>query len=226
MVYRGLYASRTQNPAGQRTAGISGSILQRQVQSSHLPEIIDLAQRKSAELGRTIGIYPETKHPTYHDSIGLSLEEPLVKILKKNGYNNQDSPVFIQSFEVGNLKELNRRIDVPLVQLLDAEGIAPDGTLIEKQPYDFVGSDSRTYGDLRTPEGLEEIAQYAEGIGPWKRMIVSVKGPDLDGDGQLDDVNGDGEVNDADGTLTEPTSLVDDAHDAGLLVHPYTILLG
>lgn len=188
-----------------------------------LQEVIDLAKLKSAETGRTIGIYPETKHPTYHDSIGLSLEEPLVKILQDNGLDKADSPVFIQSFEVGNLKELNTLIHVPLVQLYDATGIELDGTLIERQPYDFVVSgDQRTYGDLRTPEGLEEVKTYADGIGPWKRMIVSVQGTDADGDGNADDVNGDGAVNDADQTLTPPTTLVDDAHAAGLLVHPYT----
>jgi glycerophosphoryl diester phosphodiesterase len=112
---------------------------------------------------------------------------------------------------------------VPLVQLLDAIDVALDGSLIETQPYDFIISgDSRTYGDLRTPDGLAEIATYADGIGPWKRMIVSVKGFDLNGDGQADDVNGDSLVNDADKTLLSPTSLIDDAHIAGLLVHPYT----
>ncbi len=188
-----------------------------------LQEVIDLAKQKSEETGRTIGIYPETKHPTYHDSIGLSLEEPLVDTLKANGYDSKNSPVFIQSFEVGNLKQLNELTDVPLVQLYDAEGIALDGTLIEIQPYDFeVNNDPRTYGDLRTPEGLAEVAQYADGIGPWKRMIVSVASRDNNGDGEADDVTGDGLVDDADRVLTEPTSLVDDAHAAGLLVHPYT----
>jgi alkaline phosphatase len=188
-----------------------------------LQEVIDLAKRKGEEVGRTIGIYPETKHPSYHDSIGLSLEEPLVEILRQNGLDQPDSPVFIQSFEVSNLKELNEQIDVPLVQLFDAADIELDGTLVENQPYDFVLSgDERTYGDLRTPEGLAEVATYADGIGPWKRMIVSVKGTDADGDGKADDVNGDGAVNDADKTLTEPTTLVQDAHAAGLLVHPYT----
>ena len=188
-----------------------------------LQEVIDLAKAKSAETGRTIGIYPETKHPTYHDSVGLSLEEPLVDILKANGYDSADSPVFIQSFEVGNLKELNTRIDVPLVQLLDATGIALDGQLIETKPYDLVVSgDTRTYGDLRSPQGLAEIAEYADGIGPWKRMIVSIRSFDLTGDGVADDITGDGLVNDADGVLTAPTSLIDDAHAAGLLVHPYT----
>ncbi|CAA9328098.1 Glycerophosphoryl diester phosphodiesterase [uncultured Leptolyngbya sp.] len=186
-------------------------------------EVIDLAKQKSEETGRTIGIYPETKHPTYFDSIGLSLEEPLVSTLNKNGYTGKDAPVFIQSFEVGNLKELNKLTDVPLVQLLDAEGIELDGTLIETQPYDFVaGGDSRTYGDLRSPEGLADVAEYADGIGPWKRMIVSVESVDLNGDGEADDVNGDTLINDADKSLTEPTALIKDAHAAGLLVHPYT----
>jgi glycerophosphoryl diester phosphodiesterase len=188
-----------------------------------LQEIIDLAKQKSAETGRTIGIYPETKHPTYHDSIGLSLEEPLVKILKANGWDKKDSPVFIQSFEVSNLKELNKLIDVPLVQLLDAEDIALDGKLIENRPADFVaGGDTRTYGDLRSTEGLKEIATYADGIGPWKRMIVSVQGTDADGDGKADDVNEDGSVNDADKITLPATTLVQDAHKAGLQVHPYT----
>ena len=167
-----------------------------------LQEIIDLAKQKSLETGRTIGIYPETKHPTYFDSIGLSMEEPLVAILKANNYDRKNSPVFIQSFEVGNLKDLNALIDVRLVQLLDAFDVAPDGSLIEISPYDFIVSgDTRTYKDLRTPQGLAEIATYADGIGPWKRMIVSVN---------------------SNNQLLPPTSLVADAHAAGLLVHPYT----
>ncbi len=100
----------------------------------------------------------------------------------------------------------------------------PDGTLVESQPYDFIkSSDKRTYGDLRTPAGLKEIATYADGIGPWKRMIASVKGIDANNDGKADDVNGDGVVNDADKTLVAPTSLITDAHQAGLLVHLYTL---
>lgn len=187
-----------------------------------LQEILDLVKQVEADTGKKIGIYPETKHPTYHDSVGLSLEQPLVDILKKNDFTDP-SRVFIQSFEVGNLKKLNEIIDVPLVQLMDARDIALDGTVIESQPYDFVVSgDSRTYGDLRTPEGLKEVATYADGIGPWKRMIVSVKGTDANGDGLADDINGDGAVDDADKTTLAPTSLVKDAHDAGLLVHPYT----
>ncbi|MBE9037122.1 phytase [aff. Roholtiella sp. LEGE 12411] len=185
-------------------------------------EIIELVKQVENDTGRKIGIYPETKHPTYHDSLGLSLEEPLLATLEKTKFTDP-SRVFIQSFETSNLKELNQKTDIPLIQLLDAVDVNLDGSLIETKPYDFVvNQDSRTYADLRTPEGLQEIATYADGIGPWKRMIVSVQGVDADGDGEADDVNGDGVVNDADKTLTSPTSLVKDAHDAGLLVHPYT----
>jgi glycerophosphoryl diester phosphodiesterase len=149
-------------------------------------EVIDLAKR------RHVGIYPETKHPTYFRSIGLPLEEPLVQALNTNGYRGRNAPVFIQSFEVGNLQRLNRMTNVQLVQLIDATG----------KPYDFVVSgDPRTYADLVTPAGLAEIATYAEGIGPNKNLIVP---------------------RDAQNRLTSPTTLVQDAHQAGLLLHPWT----
>ncbi|HEY9694356.1 MAG TPA: glycerophosphodiester phosphodiesterase [Oculatellaceae cyanobacterium] len=190
-----------------------------------LQEVIDLAKQKSLETNRTIGIYPETKHPTYFDNpayvntvapgpASLSLEEPLVDLLTANGYTTPDAPVFIQSFEVGNLQLLNSLTDVPLVQLFDAS---------TAKPYDFVVSgDPRTYGDLVTPTGLSNISDYANGIGPWKRLIIPANTVDNNGDGQPDDLNGDGIITDADQPLQAPTSLVDDAHNVGLLVHPYT----
>jgi uncharacterized repeat protein (TIGR01451 family) len=208
-------------PQGFRTQIFNGIY-----QIPTLEEIIGLVKQVEKDTGRKIGIYPETKHPTFHDNLGLSLEEPLLATLQKTGFTDPDR-IFIQSFEVSNLKELNQKTDLPLVQLLDAYDVALDGSLIyesvNKQPYDFtVKGDPRTYADLQPPEGLKEISTYADGIGPWKRMIVSVKGVDANGDGQADDVNGDGAVNDADKTTTAPTSLVQDAHAADLLVHPYT----
>lgn len=156
-------------------------------------EVIDLAKQKSAETGRTIGIYPETKHPTYFQSIGLPLEDRLLDVLNKNGYSGPNAPVFIQSFETANLKYLRSKTDVPLVQLFDDRDV---------KPYDFVVSgDSRTYGDLTSPSELTSIATYANGIGPYKRLIVPT---------------------DANNRLLAPTSLIPDAHAAGLLVHPYT----
>jgi glycerophosphoryl diester phosphodiesterase len=115
-------------------------------------------------------------------------------------------------------------IDIPLVQLLDADDVRLDGSLINIQPADFVKSgDKRTYADLQTPAGLAEIKTYADAIGPWKRQIVSVKGTDANNDGKADDINGDGVVNDADKTLLPSTTLITDAHKAGLLVHLYTL---
>ncbi len=155
-------------------------------------EVLELVRRKSAESGRTIGVYPETKHPTYFRSIGLPLEEPLLAALETAGYRGRSAAVYIQSFETGNLKELRRRTDLPLIQLLSAEG----------QPYDLaLAGDRRTYRDLATPAGLAEIATYADGIGPHKRLIVPA------GLG---------------GRLKAPSSLVADAHRVGLLVHPWT----
>uniref|UniRef100_A0A8J7DJC4 Esterase-like activity of phytase family protein n=1 Tax=Desmonostoc muscorum LEGE 12446 TaxID=1828758 RepID=A0A8J7DJC4_DESMC len=203
-----------------------------------LAEIIDLVKEVEAETGKKIGIYPETKHPTYFaqeatyvgttQKINRNISEILIETLKAEHFTDPDR-IFIQSFEVGNLKDLHDRImpnagvDIPLIQLLDAAGIQLNGTLIETQPYDLeVSNDSRTYGDLRTAQGLAEIATYADGIGPWKRMIVSVRGTDANNDGSADDINNDGVVNEADRTLLAPTTLVQDAHNAGLEVHPYT----
>ncbi|MEH2051948.1 esterase-like activity of phytase family protein [Nostoc sp.] len=201
-------------------------------------EIINLVKQVEAETGKKIGIYPETKHPTYFaseatyvgttDKINRNISQLLIDTLKANNFTDP-SRIFIQSFEVSNLKELHNTImpaagvDIPLVQLLDASDIDINGKIIESQPYDLkVSGDTRTYGDLRTPQGLAEVATYADGIGPWKRMIVSVKGTDANGDGKADDVNGDGVVNDADKTTLPPSTLIQDAHNAGLQVHPYT----
>lgn len=158
-----------------------------------LEEVIELAQRKSRETGRMIGIYPETKHPTWHDQEGRSLEEPLLAALAAAKLTERDSPVFIQSFEVANLVELAGKTKVRLVQLFDE---------FDVRPFDFVvKNDPRTYRDLMAPAELAKIAAYAAGIGPWKRTIVEEN---------------------ADKTLKPANSLIEDAHKAGLLVHAYT----
>ena len=197
-----------------------------------LAEIISLIKEMETISGKAVGIYPETKHPTYHDALGLSLEEKLIKTLKEEEFTDPNR-VFIQSFEVANLKELNSKLlpaanlTIPLVQLLDAYDVAADGSLIyadvNARPYDFsVSGDARTYADLQTPEGLSEIATYADGIGPWKPMVRSTKIVDANGDGNADDLNGDGVVNGRDRVASEPSTLVENAHDEGLFVHAYT----
>jgi glycerophosphoryl diester phosphodiesterase len=119
-----------------------------------LEEVLDLVKSQK----RPIGVYPETKHPTYFASIGLAMEAPLVRLLHRYGYRGRHAPVFIQSFEVGNLKKLARMTDLSLVQLLSDTG----------KPWD----DPRTYADLAKPAGLAEIARYARGVGVNKNLMI------------------------------------------------------
>ncbi|WP_447004798.1 glycerophosphodiester phosphodiesterase [Saccharothrix isguenensis] len=157
-----------------------------------LEEVVDLSRRLSRELGRDIGLYPETKHPTYFQEIGLPLEQRLVDVLTRKGLNRPNAKVFVQSFEVANLKQLKSKLRVPLVQLVNSSGA----------PYDFVkAGDKRTYRDLVTVEGLREIRSYASGVGTAKDLVIP---------------------RDSAGFLREPTTLVRDAHAQGLIVHAWT----
>jgi glycerophosphoryl diester phosphodiesterase len=190
-------------------------------------EVLELVRRKSLETGRRIGVYPETKHPTYHRDLGLPLEDRVLAELSRAGMNHRDAPVFIQSFEVSNLQYLRTRTRVRLVQLIDGDSVANDGSVTLAppfdRPYDFAArGDPRTFKDLLTPAGLREIASYADGIGPWKPYLISSRCADANNDGACDDINGDGLVNEADRTMLPPTSVVADAHAAGLVVHPFT----
>jgi len=123
-----------------------------------LQEVIDLAQSSETCDGKDVGIYPETKHPTYFDSIGLSLEEPLVETLEANGYDDELDAVFVQSFEVGNLEQLDTMTDVRLVQLANCTGTPAD--------------DPRPYSQILSRRGLVEVATYADGIGPCKDLVI------------------------------------------------------
>jgi glycerophosphoryl diester phosphodiesterase len=128
-----------------------------------LAEVIALAKRRSKEVGRTIGIYPETKHPTYFASIGKPMERQLVAELKKAGWDSADAPVFIQSFEVNNLKLLHSITRIRLIQLMDASG----------GPADHA---TPSYAAMITPAGLKSVAAYAWGIGPNKDMVDKGEG--------------------------------------------------
>ena len=151
-------------------------------------EILDLLAAVNKERKVPVGVYPETKHPGYFASIGLPHEAALLAMLERYGYRGRSAPVFIQSFEVANLKALRAKSDLPLIQLMDGEGgPADDG--------------KTTYAAMATPAGLKAIAVYADGIGPNKTMVIPR--------GAL-------------GTLGDPTRLVQDAHTAGLKVHPWT----
>lgn len=158
-------------------------------------ELLDLVQRRARELGRPIGVYPETKHPTYFASIDLPFEAPLLAALREAGLDRADAPVFVQSFEGTILKALRKQTKVRLIQLI---GWAP-----QTVPADVAAAGgASTYGEMLTPAGLKAIAAYADGIGPHKSAVQPV-----------------GE----DGRLLPATAVVRDAHAAGLLVHVYTL---
>jgi glycerophosphoryl diester phosphodiesterase len=161
-------------------------------------EILQLRDRESRRRGRAIGVYPETKHPAFHLQLDLALEDRLLAALARHGLADAQAPVFIQSFESANLQYLRRKTRVPLVQLLG------DGAL----EYDAAGVrvlrvSIPQLGDTRggtPPESFDDIATYADAIGPWKRQILRDVGqPTL---------------------LT--AQLIQQAHAAKLRVHAYT----
>ncbi|CAH0722631.1 unnamed protein product, partial [Brenthis ino] len=157
-------------------------------------EIINLVKGLQISLRKTIGLYPEIKHSSHFKNLGLPMEQLLVNTLHRNGYVDSDASVYIQSFEVNNLKELKKLTKLRLIQLYES-----DMTL---QPADQVLERSGlTYGNMSTPEGLAEVARYAAAVGPDKTSIIP---------------------RDADNKLGEPTSFVANAHANGLKVHPYT----
>lgn len=191
-----------------------------------LEEVIDLAKRKSREEGRRIGVYPETKHPTFHQQLGLALEDRLLAVLQKAGWNHRHAPVFIQSFETANLKYLRTRTSVRLIQLVDANDVKADGSLDFTPPFDkpydwTVSGRPGLFRDLLTPQGLAEVRTYADGIGPWKPYLIS-SACLVVVNGACADANGDGKVDDRDRKLLPASEVVANAHKLGLKVHPYT----
>ena len=193
-----------------------------------LQEIVDLVKARRASTGRDIGIYPETKHPTFHRALGLGLEDRLISILNATGWNSRTAPVLVQSFEPGSLKEMRAKgLSTRMVQLVDADDYdLKTGKLSYAAPYDrpydwTVSGDTRLFSAMVTPAGLAEIKTYADGIGPWKPYIVPIKAT-LDAAGNIVDRNGDGKRDYNDASSQPATSLIDDAHKAGLFVHAYT----
>ena len=157
-------------------------------------EVLRWQDEQTRKRGRQVWIYPELKHPTYFREQGLGLEERVAKVLRKHRKDRRDSPVILQSFEPTSVQRMNRLVDNPLVVLLSGANT---------RPWDFeTTGDPRTTADLITPAGLREIASYAQGIGPTLDLVIP---------------------KDAAGRLTEPTTLVRDAHKVGLLLHPYTM---
>ena len=159
-------------------------------------EIIDFVAAEAAARGSIIGIVPELKHSTYFASVGLPLEDRFLSILDAHDYTRRN-PVEIQSFEVANLKylrgKLGRRANLRIMQLVIGQDV---------RPIDVAAAGGKlTFAQMCTPAGLRDIAQYADVVAPPTRSIIPLK---------------------KDGSLAEPSSLVDDAHKAGLRVEPWT----
>ena len=213
---------RAIQPLADRDASFNG-----QFEIPTLEEVIAFVKRKSAEEGRRIGIYPETKHPTYHQQIGLALEDRLLHILQRAGWNHRSAPVIVQSFETANLKYLRSKSSLRLVQLVDADDINADGSLAFNKPYDkpydwVVSGRAGLFKDLLTPAGLAEVRTYADGVGPWKVYLLPSACRAVAAGGGCADVNGDGLVDERDRKLLPATDIVANAHKLGLMVHPYT----
>ena len=197
LVHRGLHAGRAQDAArqGAAAAGAPGQHpLRRPLRDPDLRRGAALVRSEEKRLHRTIGVAPETKHPTYFDSIGLSPEEPMLRTLHRFHLDTRRSKVLIQSFEVGNLQQLNRMTDLPLEQLTEASGA----------PYDKeAAGDPTTYADMTTAAGLRHVATYADWLGPDKDQVLP--------------------RNPATGATGAPSNVVRDSHAAGLHVVIYTI---
>jgi glycerophosphoryl diester phosphodiesterase len=145
--------------AKERIPRLRGTAHDGQYEIPTFAEILDLLAAANKGRDHPVGVYPETKHPSYFAAIGLPHEAPLLAILEKYGYRGRAAPVFIQSFEVGNLKALRAKSDLPLIQLMDGAGGPADDP-------------KATYAMMATPAGLKAVAAYADGIGPNKEMII------------------------------------------------------
>ncbi|ATL26370.1 glycerophosphodiester phosphodiesterase [Streptomyces formicae] len=159
-----------------------------------LEEVLKWADKQGRRRGRPVWLHIETKHPTYFRKLGLGLEEPLAKLLRRYGRHKKNSANFLQSFEPSSIQRLAKLVSAPRVVLLSSAN---------SRPWDFVeAGDPRTVADLIKPAGLTWMAGYAQGIGPTLDLVIPKK---------------------PDGSLGTPTTLVKDAHAAGLILHPYTM---
>jgi glycerophosphoryl diester phosphodiesterase len=182
--------------ARERLPELRGTAFDGRFQVPTFEELLRLVATENARperRHRPVGVYPETKHPSYFAGLGLPLEERLVEMLERHGLDRANAPVFVQSFEVDNLRRLKSLTHVPLIQLIEAAGRPWDVTL---------GRSARTYADMLTPDGMREIARYARGIGVDKILVRPRDGA---------------------GRLRPATRLVSAAHAAGLLVHVFTL---
>ena len=153
-----------------------------------LKEYIELVQGLNKSTGQNIGIYPEIKRPSFHKKEGRDITSIVMGILNNYGYLSGNEKVFVQCFEPETLKRIRKVYPkIPLVQLIGESTWFNNGV---------------DYKVMQTKEGLQQIATYAQGIGPWIGHIYKKK---------------------VSGNTFNPTDLVKLAHEKGLLVHAYTL---
>jgi glycerophosphoryl diester phosphodiesterase len=200
-------------------------------------QIIDIAKAKSASTGRAIAVYPETKNPTWNNAQAIAngcgapgshpLEDALIKILNDNGLNTRNAPVFVQSFEPSSLQYMRTHgLNTKVVQLIDGydidfrTGAVIYNEITDSRPFDWtVAGDPRWFDAMLTPSGLAQIKTYADGIGPWKPQIVPLRITPFPA------TNPDGTPftgSTPQAATQTPTSVISDAHKAGLFVHVFT----
>ncbi|MBC7594255.1 MAG: glycerophosphodiester phosphodiesterase [Kineosporiaceae bacterium] len=156
-------------------------------------EVLDIAEEANRTRDVPVGVYVETKHPSYFNDLGIDLNDLVIDNLERRGANHSASKVIIQSMETGNLRRLRSRTPLTLIQLMDRKGA----------PYDLIAAqDRRTYANLTSTAELATIAEYADGIGPNKSQVIS---------------------RDKRANLKADTGLVGRAHDLDLLVHIWTM---
>jgi glycerophosphoryl diester phosphodiesterase len=215
------YDARTERPTG----------LNGKLPIVTMQEIIDIAKAKSAATGRTLSVYLEAKNPYWNNQQAIAngcgtgthpFEDAIVNLLKANNLNSKDAPVFVQSFDPDSLKYMRSLgLASRVVQLIDGNDVDyTTGAMIymtndaynfvDGRPYSWtLAGDGRYFDAMLTPAGLADIKTYADGIGPWKPQVMTWK------------ATAPGTSLAAVNTVT-PTSLIADAHKAGLFVHSYT----
>lgn len=157
-------------------------------------EVLAMVRAESVREGRTIGVMAELKHAHHYASLGLSMEEAMLADLRRHDLDHARSRVSVMSLEVEVLRRLATQTQIPVVQLLGPA---------DHHPVDLRASgDRRTFGDLTTPAGLDEIDEYADGIGPHTSLLLPP---------------------DAAGRIESPSSLVREAHRRWLTVHAWTL---
>ncbi len=206
-----------------------------------MQEIIDYAKAQSTATGRTITVYPEAKNPVWNNAQAIAngcgtgthpFEDAIVKLINDNSLNSKTAPILVQSFDPASLKYMRSiGLATRVVQLVDGNDVNyKTGEMVyqtndvynfvDGRPYSWtLAGDGRYFGAMLTPAGLAEVKTYADGIGPWKPQVMSLtvspfKATNADGSvytGSLADVN-----------TVAPTTLIADAHKAGLFVHTYT----